>query len=258
MNLEILSDLIITKVYSATTMYTEKNAKTERNNRPNWAIVIKYEGETLYVSNGKYYLSDINNLVILPKGCSYEWCCTHSGHFSIIEFESELTCSDIFSFSVKNSEKFLKLFKELEYKRTLRKPMYESESIRDTYSILLMLVQSVQKKYIPTEKRSKISPALDYIAKNYNTDIRNDDLAQLTGLSTVYFRKLFTDVVGTSPITYIHELRIKKAKEMLNSDYGSITDIAQSLGYLNIYDFSRAFKKHTGISPSNYEKQWHN
>ena len=111
MNLEILSDLIITKVYSATTMYTEKNAKTERNNRPNWAIVIKYEGETLYVSNGKSYLSDINNLVILPKGCSYEWCCTHSGHFSIIEFESELTCSDIFSFSVKNSEKFLKLFK---------------------------------------------------------------------------------------------------------------------------------------------------
>ena len=66
MNLEILSDLIITKVYSATTMYTEKNAKTQRNNRPNWAIVIKYEGETLYVSGGKSYLSDIHNLVILP------------------------------------------------------------------------------------------------------------------------------------------------------------------------------------------------
>ena len=252
MNLDILSDLIITKVYSATTMYTEKNAKVKRSNRSKWAIVIKYEGKTMYVSKGKSYLSDIHNLVILPKGCSYEWCCTHSGHFSIIEFESELICNDIFSFSVKNSEKILKLFKELEYKRTLRKPMYEPESIRDTYSILLMLIQSIQKKYIPTEKRSKISPALDYIAKNYNTDIRNDDLAQLTGLFTVYFRKLFTDVVGTSPITYIHELRIKKAKEMLKSDYGSITDIAQSLGYLNIYDFSRTFKKYVGISPSKY------
>ena len=87
--------------------------------------------------------------VILPKGCSYEWRCTHSGHFSIIEFESELICNDIFSFSVKSSEKILKLFKELEYKRTLRKPMYEPESIRDTYSILLMLIQSVQKKYLP-------------------------------------------------------------------------------------------------------------
>ncbi len=252
MNLEILSDLIITKVYSATTMYTEKNTKTKRDNRLCWAIVIKYEGETVYTSKGKSYLSDIHNLVILPKGCSYEWCCTHSGHFSIIEFESELICSDIFSFPVNNSEKFLKLFKELEYKRTLKKPMYEPESIRDTYSIILMLTQTISKRYLPTEKRIKISPALDYIAKNYNTDIKNDDLAQLTGLSTVYFRKLFTDVVGTSPITYIHELRIKKAKEMLKSDYGSITDIAESLGYLNIYDFSRTFKKYTGVSPSKY------
>ena len=77
MNLEILSDLIITKVYYATTMYTEENAKNKRNNRSNWAIVIKYEGETLYVSGGKSYLSDIHNLAILPKGCSYEWCCLY-------------------------------------------------------------------------------------------------------------------------------------------------------------------------------------
>jgi len=45
---------------------------------------------------------------------------------------------------------------------------------------------------------------------------------------------------------------------MLNSDYGSISDIAQSLGYLNIYDFSRAFKKYVGISPSKYEKHLNN
>ena len=252
MNLEILSDLIITKVYSATTMYTEKNTKTKRNNRQNWAIVIKYEGETLYDTGRKIYISNVNNLVILPKGCSYEWCCTHSGHFSIIEFESDLVCNEIFHFYVKNSEKFLKLFKEMEYKRTLKKPMYETESIRDTYSILLMLIQSAQKKYLPTEKINKTSPALEYIAKNYNKNIKNDVLANLCNLSTVYFRKLFAENVGTSPIAYVHELRIKKAKEMLKSDHGSITDIAQSLGYLNIYDFSRAFKKYTGISPSKY------
>lgn len=257
MHSNILSDLIITKIYSATTIYTEKNTKTIRNNRSCWAIVIKYEGETIYISKGKEFVSDINNLVILPKGCSYEWRCTQSGHFSIIEFESELVCSDIFSFSVKNSQTFLKLFKELEYKRTLKKPMYEVEGIRDTYSIILMLTQSIQKNYLPSEKRSKISPALDYIAKNYNKNINNDSLAKLTGLSTVYFRKLFTKSIGISPMAYVHELRIKKAKEMLESDYGSITYIAQSLGYLNIYDFSRAFKKHTGISPSKYEKQLH-
>lgn len=49
--------------------------------------------------------------------------------------------------------------------------------------------------------------------------------------------------MGTSPIAYVHELRIKKAKEILKSDYGTISEIAKSPGYLNIYDFSRDFKK---------------
>lgn len=253
---DILSNLIITNVYSVTTLYSEMDMKIKRNDRSCWAIVIKYEGETTYTSGKNFYRSDIHNLVILPKGCSYEWHCTHPGHYSIIEFESDLVCNDLFTFSVGNSEKILKLFKEMEYKRTLRHPMYEIESIRDTYSVLLLMMQQMQKKYLPTEKTSKINPALEYIANNYNQSIKNDVLAGLCNLSTVYFRKLFTEIIGTSPISYVHELRIKKAKEMLKSDYGNITNVAESLGYLNIYDFSRTFKKHTGISPTKYEKQW--
>ena len=96
------------------------------------------------------------------------------------------------------------------------------------------------KKYLPTEKMSKITPALEYIANNYNKKIKNDVLANLCNLSTVYFRKLFTEIIGSSPISYVHELRIKKAKEMLKSDHDSFFNIASSLGYLNIYDFSMA------------------
>ena len=258
MRSDILSNLIISKVYSATTLYSEGNTKIKRNNRSCWAIVIKYEGETIYTCNKKSCISDIHNLVILPRGSSYEWYCTNSGHYAIIEFQSELVCDDIFSVSVNNSEKILNIFRKLEYKRTLSIPMYEIESIRDTYSILLMLTQLIQKKYSPVEKRAKIAPALEYISNNYNKNIKNDILANLCNISTVYFRKLFTEIMGVSPISYVHELRIKKAKEMMKSDYGSFTNIAESLGYISIYDFSRTFKKHTGISPSKYEKQWHN
>ena len=77
-------------------------------------------------------------------------------------------------------------------------------------------------------------------------------LAEIAGVSTVYFRKLFSSVMGVSPITYHHNLRIEKAKEMLKSDFGTLSDLAQSLGYPSLYDFSRDFKKHTGISPSKY------
>lgn len=99
MDYSILTDLIITKIHSVYTMYTESKSKTKRISRPAWAIVIKYEGETIYENKGRKIISNINNMVILPKSCSYEWVCTESGHFSIIEFDSDSEYDEILSFS---------------------------------------------------------------------------------------------------------------------------------------------------------------
>ena len=252
MTIDILSDLVITKVYSVSTLYTPEKTRLRRNDRQRWAVVIKYEGQTIYTSNEKRFLSDIEHIVVLPKGCSYDWECTRSGHYSIIEFESESTYCEPISFSMENGEKILKIFKDLENKRNLKRPTVELESIRDTYSILLLLTQATEARYLPTKKQQKIAPAVEYISQHYNEDITNDRLAAIAGMSTVYFRKLFTSVMGVSPITYVHQFRTEKAKEMLGSDYGTLSDIAQALGYSNLYDFSRDFKKHTGVAPSKY------
>ena len=253
MNSEILSDLIIAKIYSVSTMYSPQNKSVKRKDRPRWAVIVKYEGQTVYTSNGKRFLSDLGHIVILPKSCSYDWICTKSGHYCIIEFECDKDYVEPLSFSVKNGEKILKMFKELEQKRNLKDPMIEFESIRDTYSIILALMQTETEQYMPTQKQQKIAPAIEYISQHYNENITNDKLAAIAGMSTVYFRKLFTNIMGVSPITYVHQFRTEKAKEMLGSDYGTLSDIAQSLGYPNLYDFSRDFKKHAGVAPSKYE-----
>ena len=253
MSTEVLSNLVITGVHSVSAMFSPQGKKAKRTDRPRWAVLIKYEGETVYTANGKRLLSDANHIVILPKGCSYEWECTRPGHYFVIEFESKLTHGEPLCFPMRNSEKILDTFRELERKRNLKHPLVEQESIRDTYGVILMLAQAQSERYTPTEKQRQIAPALEYISQNYHKRITNDQLAALTGLSTVYFRKLFTETVGESPIVCAHRLRITKAKEMLKSDYGTLGDIARSLGYASLYDFSRDFKKHTGHPPSRYE-----
>lgn len=255
MHTNILFNLIIKKINAVFSIHTEKNIGTKRKNRPCWAIILKYEGETVYTCNGKKYISNLENMVILPKGSSYEWQCTKPGRYYTIEFECDMTCDTIFSFPIENGEKILQIYKETEYKRTLKQEIYKLETLRNVYSILLLILQANQQKYTPTKKQEKIAPAVEYISNNYYLPIKNDDLSARVGLSTIYFRKLFTEVFGISPISYVHKLRIKKAKEMLKSDHDSLSEIAIALGYANISDFSKTFKKHTGLSPSNYLKQ---
>ena len=248
----ILSDLIITKVHSVSTMYTEEKTNSKRRNRPVWALVIKYEGETVYVSDGKRIVSNISNIALLPKGCDYDWCCTKSGHFSIVEFDCPQSSSHILSFHIKNVEPLLNTVKKMEINRTLQPPAYKLEELKDLYGILCALSKNTDKKYTLSAKKDKISSAIEYIAKNYNKKICNEDLAAVTGLSAVYFRKLFKEVTGVSPIRYIQNIRMKKAADMLKSDYSGIGDIALSLGYNDIYEFSKSFKKYAGLSPSQY------
>lgn len=255
MDNSFLSDLIITKVYSVSSFYNERGAGSERVNRPSCAVVLKYTGETVYCCHGKNYVSDFCNMALLPKGCSYRWTCSQTGYVYIAEFDCNITADNIYTFPVSCGDKALQLFRQSESCLTKGAPSSKLETVKNLYSLILMLTDSGQQKYITSDKRTYLAPAIDYIAKNFTRRIRNDDMAKAAGISTVYFRKLFTAAYGISPAAYLQNLRINKAKDMLKSDYGSITDIALSLGYSDIYDFSRVFKRLTGISPAAYAKQ---
>lgn len=255
MSTSVLSNLVITDIYSANTLFSTKGNGAKRQNRPGWALVLKFEGETIYTQEDCRYVSDRANVILLPRGCSYEWTCTRTGHFFIIEFQCNAVYDSVFSFSVKDCSRLLSACREMEQRRLMKKSTSLAESIRDTYSILLMLAEESHKKYLPNEKRERLRPAMEYISAHYTDAVTNDGLAALCGVSTVYFRKLFAQVYGTSPISYIQDLRIQKAKEMLTTDFGNVGDIAHALGYKSIYDFSRTFKKHTSLSPSRYRAQ---
>lgn len=254
MDIHFLADMIITDFYYTLNPYTEQGVGNKRTNRPCWSIVMKYEGETVYTANGKTYLSDANHIILLPRGSSYEWVCTKSGKYASIEFECNLETDEIFSIPTKNATKVLSLMKEMEYKQAIKSFMYKQEIIKSVYALILSITTDAKQTYTPSEKLHKLTPAIDYMATHYNKRVKNEEFAKLTGLSTAYFRRLFTEVMGTSPIHYMIELRMKKAQEMLKSDYGSINNIAFSLGYASIYDFSRDFKKYTGFSPSKYQQ----
>ena len=123
------------------------------------------------------------------------------------------------------------------------------------YEMLCEAARGGERSYVSGSSRERLLPAAEYIADHCDRSMSNDILVRLTGYSTVHFRKLFTELYGMSPMAYVRQLRIEKAKAALGSDYGTIGAIAQALGYASIYDFSRAFKCSTGFSPSAYARR---
>ena len=254
MNASDLSNLIINNVISVNNLLSTTGKSSERKNRVCWALLIKYEGETIYSCNKRQLKSNIESIAILPEGSCYNWICTKQGRYIVVEFEANFKNENILILPTKKSEHIFKLFKDLEKIWTLKHSFYKLKSINLVYSILTLLLEQTNN-YLPFDKKEKIRPALDYIAENYNKPITNGELAALLGISTVYFRKLFTTITGMSPINYIQQLRINKAKEMLKSDYSKISLISEEVGYSNIYHFSKTFKQITGYSPTEYAKK---
>lgn len=103
----------------------------------------------------------------------------------------------------------------------------------------------------------KIARAVDHIRalepSQNPAAISLDELAEVAGLSKYHFLRQFSQVVGMTPGAYLRTLRLCHAARKLRTTDMSILDIALSVGFADHPSFSRAFARHMGMTPSDYQ-----
>ena len=98
--------------------------------------------------------------------------------------------------------------------------------------------------------------AIAYIHENYaSLDINMRDVAKHVSLSSSHFCTVFSQEVGKTFTEYITDIRLEKAKEMLLNTTLLSQHIAEKVGYSDRHYFSYLFKKHVGLSPTEFRKQ---
>lgn len=108
----------------------------------------------------------------------------------------------------------------------------------------------------PTFKQNKIlKEAIEYFNENFNTVISIKEYANDCNISCCWFIRSFKNYIGTTPIQYITNIRINKAKILLHGDSLTIGEISNLIGYQNPLYFSRIFKKNVGLAPMGYRKK---
>ncbi len=109
-------------------------------------------------------------------------------------------------------------------------------------------------------KFSALSPivkgALQYVRLNHDSNINRECVAAHIKTSPEHLSRLFTQECGMNLTDYINRCKIHKSKDYMGKDsLYTIQKVASSVGFQNVNYFSRLFKKHTGMTPTEFRKQ---
>lgn len=102
----------------------------------------------------------------------------------------------------------------------------------------------------------KIRAAQDIMHEHFDAQFTMEDLARRVGMSPRNFARRFKLATGRTPLGYLHDLRINRARQLLETDYKSIHEVCYEVGYEDVPFFRSIFKRHAGLSPKQYRERF--
>jgi AraC-like DNA-binding protein len=119
-----------------------------------------------------------------------------------------------------------------------------------TNLVLKKLQPDNSKQY--NNHKVEIDKVIGYIEENYCEKINIDDFIKLVHMSKYHFLRVFKKFTGSSPYEYLTNYRIKESKYLLKYTDKSVNEISIEIGYINVNNFIRDFKKYVAITPGQY------
>jgi AraC family L-rhamnose operon transcriptional activator RhaR len=143
----------------------------------------------------------------------------------------------------------------IQYELTQREEGFELLSSH----LLEVLVLQLSRAYNRLEKPNalgmmRIHKVIDFLNLHFDQQHSIEELASMACMSPRHFQRVFKLHTGTSPVSYLHNLRIKYACELLKRNELSVMEVAFEVGFQDRSYFTKLFKKIVGIQP----KKFHN
>ena len=254
-------DLIITKIENVYFSSTNNWARPTPFPRAVDGIVFFTEGSITYDFSGEKITANKGDVLILPKGLIYSGKrkIGEKTSFFVIDFETDNEFSfaalGLFRiFSSKHYDLFITRFEEL-------LKMWQSGDLSakialkgKLYSLIADIINRHIQSSLGAESFSKTQRIADFIEKAYSkSNLSVEDICNEFFVSPSTLRRIMLSAYYKTPIKYITEVRIKKAKNMLAYDDFSVNEISEKCGFSSSQYFSRIFKKEVGLTPLEYK-----
>ena len=107
---------------------------------------------------------------------------------------------------------------------------------------------------IPARARRRAVETALWIDAHAHQAIDLDACAEVAGVSAFHFLRLFVNVLGVTPHQYLVRSRLRRAARLLAADAHAITDVAYAVGFNDLSNFVRSFRRAAGVSPRGFRK----
>lgn len=134
-----------------------------------------------------------------------------------------------------------------------------SEASCHMHTLFHLLLQSALESEQNHKKENidkDITAVVEFIQANYPQPITIDDMIQDIPISKYHFIRCFRRVMGVTPYSYLTNYRINMSKILLRSTDQSVAEIAENCGFLDTSNFIAQFKRHTGMRPTHYRRDF--
>ena len=214
-------------------------------------LSFRTKGNAVFYRNGKTVHVSENDILYVPENIFYSQESDTYDEIIAIHFKVDKDLfPDLTALTPKDTKIAEELFKKAYSLYTAGGEKAHFACLSVIYEILNLFLSK------STENLPHILlKAKDIIEKSFaDSSFSVSLLADKLNISEAYLRMLFSKHMGLSPSAYLKSLRFDRAKKLLETGYYSVGTVSEMSGYENEKNFSTAFKKFTGKSPSEYKK----
>lgn len=210
-----------------------------------------------HMADGSHFTLQAGDVQYLPLYCSYTMDIhPEEFHYIVCDFDCpvEEPRRDLW-FSAQNPQIYEKLFRELALCFSGESYDRMASSMAVLFQIYAQIVRDHHPGYLSGSAKKKIVKAQTYIQQNLaDRNLSVQQLAATAQMSQVHFRRLFHDLCGMSPVKYLVNARVEKAKSLLGLSEMRLEDVAAQTGFSSTAHLCAAFKNVTGQTPGQYRK----
>ena len=133
----------------------------------------------------------------------------------------------------------------------------DAERLLSVIRLIMIIAESKNSSVVgkykkPNKEKERMNQIQTYIICNIRRNLMLDDIARHLGMNRAAFCVFFKKTTGKTFVTYVNELRIEMACELLRENTHNISDICFNIGFCSVPYFNRVFKQVKGITPGEY------